>query len=179
MAIFFKTKKKISELDFTSTQLILLVATRVLIGWHFLYEGLSKITNPNWSSYIYLLDSKGPFEFFFVFLGSSPALVSIIDFLNIYGLTLIGIGLIAGLFTRASLISGMALLVFYYLSHPPLALLSYSMPSEGSYLIVNKTLIELFSMAVLLVFPTWHRIGIDRFLKHKLINHRIDHGEEG
>ncbi len=165
MAIFNTTKKKIAESDFTSTQLIFLVATRVLIGWHFLYEGLSKFTNPNWSSYAYLADSKGPFKFFFDFLGSSEILVSTIDILNIYGLTLIGAGLMAGLFTRLSLISGMVLLAFYYLSHPPLALLSYSMPSEGSYLVVNKTLIELFSMAVLLVFPTWHRIGIDRFLK--------------
>lgn len=167
MAIFTFTRKNVAESNMTSTQLTLLVATRVLIGWHFLYEGLSKITNPNWSSYVYLLDSKGPLESFFIFLGSNPSLVGIIDFLNIYGLTLIGIGLIAGLFTRVSLISGMALLVFYYLSHPPLALLSYSMPSEGSYLVVNKTLIELFSMAVLLVFPTWHRIGIDRFLFRK------------
>lgn len=148
----------------SSTQLTLLVITRVLIGWHFLYEGLSKIVNPNWSSYGYLLDSKGPLESFFLFLVSSPFLVKVIDLLNIYGLTLIGIGLIAGLFTRAALISGMVLLAFYYLSHPPLALLSYSMPSEGSYLIVNKTLIELFSMAVLLVFPTWHRIGMDRLV---------------
>jgi thiosulfate dehydrogenase (quinone) large subunit len=151
----------------TSTQLILLVITRVLIGWHFLYEGVSKMANPNWSAYAYLIDSKGPLESFFLFFVSSPALVKVIDLLNIYGLTLIGIGLIAGLFTRVSLISGMVLLAFYYLSQPPLPLLSYSMPAEGSYLIVNKTLIELFSMAVLLVFPTWHRIGMDRFLRRK------------
>ncbi|WP_262487011.1 hypothetical protein [Geofilum rubicundum] len=35
----------------SSTQLTLLVITRVLIGWHFLYEGVSKIANPNWSAY--------------------------------------------------------------------------------------------------------------------------------
>lgn len=148
----------------SSTQLTILVVTRVLIGWHFLYEGVSKIANPNWSAYAYLIDSKGPLEGFFLFLVSSPFLVKGVDLLNIYGLTMIGIGLMAGLFTRVSLISGMVLLAFYYLSHPPLPLLSYSMPSEGSYLIVNKILIEFFSMAVLLAFPTWHRIGMDRLV---------------
>ena len=39
-------------------QLYGLVTLRVLIGWHFLYEGISKVINPYWSSAAYLLDSK-------------------------------------------------------------------------------------------------------------------------
>ena len=35
-----------------------LVTLRFLIGWHFLYEGISKLLNPYWSSAAYLLDSK-------------------------------------------------------------------------------------------------------------------------
>ena len=43
-------------------QLYGLVTLRVLIGWHFLYEGISKIINPYWSSAAYLLDSKWIFQ---------------------------------------------------------------------------------------------------------------------
>ena len=35
-------------------QLYGLVTLRVLIGWHFLYEGVSKLINPYWSSAAYL-----------------------------------------------------------------------------------------------------------------------------
>ena len=75
------------------------------------------------------------------------------------GLILIGLGLILGLFTRFSTFAGMLLLALYYLSHPPFPGLSFSVPSEGSYLIVSKTLIELAALLVLYVFPT--RIGLD------------------
>ena len=43
-------------------QLYGLVSLRVLIGWHLLYEGVSKIINPYWSSAAYLLDSKWLFS---------------------------------------------------------------------------------------------------------------------
>lgn len=33
---------------------------RIVIGWHFLYEGIAKIYTPNWSSASYLLNSSGP-----------------------------------------------------------------------------------------------------------------------
>jgi len=35
---------------------------------------------------------------------------------------------------------------------------------EGTYLWVNKTLIEIFAMAVLLVFPTGRIFGLDRLI---------------
>ena len=33
----------------STAQMITVVALRVLIGWHFLYEGLSKLTSDGWS----------------------------------------------------------------------------------------------------------------------------------
>ena len=35
-------------------QLYGLVVLRVLIGWHFLYEGIAKLLNPYWSSAAFL-----------------------------------------------------------------------------------------------------------------------------
>jgi thiosulfate dehydrogenase (quinone) large subunit len=149
---------------YTKWQISLLVILRVLIGWHFLYEGVVKILSPNWSSAGYLLDSKGIFASFFYSLASNPDTISVIDFLNIYGLIAIGLGLILGCFTRIASISGICLLAFYYLSHPSLVGVKYVMPSEGNYLFVNKTLIELFALAVLLAFPTGQLIGLDRLI---------------
>jgi thiosulfate dehydrogenase [quinone] large subunit len=50
------------------------------------------------------------------------------------------------------------------MSHPALVSVNYAMPMEGTYLIVNKTLIEIFAMAVLFVFPSGHVAGLDRFV---------------
>jgi thiosulfate dehydrogenase [quinone] large subunit len=38
---------------------------RAAIGWHFLYEGLVKLWNKNWSAESYLLNATGPFAAFY------------------------------------------------------------------------------------------------------------------
>ncbi len=152
---------------YSKAQTFLLVALRLIIGWYFLYEGVVKIANPDWSSAAYLMDSKGFMAGLFSNLALNDHAVLIVDFLNKWGLTFIGFGLIIGLFTQLALFFGMLLLIFYYLSHPPLAAVAYIMPQEGSYLWVNKTLIEIFTMALLLVFPSGHIFGLDRLLRKK------------
>lgn len=149
---------------YTRTQLTLLVTLRVLIGWHFLYEGITKVVNPDWSSVAFLLDSQGFLSSFFVSLTSNPNLLGVIDLLNIWGLVAIGLGLITGCLGKVAKIGGMVLLGFYFLSHPPMVGYRFAAPSEGSYLWVNKNLIELFTLALLYVFPTSSIIGCDRFI---------------
>jgi len=151
-------------MKYTHAQLSWLVILRVAIGWHFLYEGLVKLMNPNWSSVGFLLDSRGFLESFFHSLTTNPSTVNIIDQLNIWGLILIGLGLILGFLARPACIFGIVLLAAFYLSHPPFVGLRYAVPSEGSYLIVNKNLIELIALAVLFVFPSSKYIGMDRFI---------------
>lgn len=149
---------------YTAWQTITLVLLRILIGWHFLYEGVVKLFDRDWSSVGYLTDSNGLFSGIFYSLASNQKIIQIIDLMNIWGLILIGLGLMLGLFTRFSLISGIVLLSLYYLSHPPLANYEYLLPREGHYLIVDKNLVEIFAMIVLLVFPTGQIIGVDRLL---------------
>jgi thiosulfate dehydrogenase [quinone] large subunit len=148
----------------TTTQKVLLVALRLTIGWHFLIEGLVKLANPNWTSAGYLLDSAGFLKQFYFSLAANPDVLRVVDFLNIWGLILIGLGLILGVFTRVSIISGIVLMAFYYLSHPAFIGLKYAVPSDGSYLFFNKMVIEGLALAVLLVFPTWKEWGIDRWI---------------
>jgi thiosulfate dehydrogenase [quinone] large subunit len=144
-----------------------LAALRIIIGWHFLYEGLVKATNPNWSSVGYLLDSAGFMSGIFKWMAANATLLRVVDIMNVWGLIAIGLGLILGAFSRVALSAGITMLAMYYLSHPPFAGLKYELPMEGSYLFVNKNLIELVAMIILLLFPAHSRIGLDRLFFKK------------
>lgn len=152
---------------FTKGQLTAIVVLRVLIGWHFLYEGIAKLLNPYWTSAGFLMDSQGVFSGLFKALASNTTILKVVDFLNIWGLIAIGVGLILGVLTRAATISGMVLLALYYLCNPPFIGYTYSLPSEGSYLLVNKVMIELAALGVLAFFPSGKAIGLDRLIWHR------------
>lgn len=156
--------------SYSKTQLWLLVLLRVAIGWHMLYEGFVKLLNPNWSALGYLMDSEGWFAGIFHSVAGNQGALQVADFLNVWGLILVGLGLILGLFTKLSSYGGIALLALYYLSHPPMISTAYAIPAEGSYIFVNKNLIELITLTVLLVFPTGKIIGLDRFIFNRRSN---------
>lgn len=145
--------------------LIALVLLRLAIGWHFLFEGLAKIFNPGWSSKTYLLDSGGMLKGFFVWMTQHQSVLKTVDFLNAWGLSLIGLSLILGLFSRYASRAGMILLGLYYLSHPAIYGISYLFPSDGSYFLVNKTIIEILALYVLSAFPTDDSVGMGRFFR--------------
>ncbi len=154
---------------YTSTQLNLLVIVRVMIGWHFLYEGIVKYYNPNWTAAGFLTNSEGIFAPIFKNLGQNASMIGTIDNLNIMLQIVIGLCLILGLFTRVSAWLGILLLSMYYLALPPFPTLST--PSGiGSYLIVDRNLIEIFTLAIIIVFPTSHIIGLERFFKLARMN---------
>mgnify|MGYP002884604720 FL=1 len=151
------------SISLNNSQLYVLVSLRILIGWHILYEGLSKVLNPYWSSAAYLLDSKWFFSGLAKTIVANPTLLTLSDYINMWGLTLIGFLLIVGFLNRYATIAGMVLILLYYLFAPPLLGLEYSRPGEGSYIIVNKNLIEACALLVLYYLPTSHLIGLDRF----------------
>ena len=153
--------------NYNKSQLFALVSLRVLIGWYFLYEGLVKFLNPNWTSLGYLKDSQGWFSPLFNFITEHEFLMSLADNLNIYGLTIIGLLLIVGLFTKAAGFGAISLLSLYYLSHPPLLNVVYMLPTEGSYLWIDKNVIMLCAVVVLILFPTSTQIGLDRIIFKK------------
>lgn len=159
-------KSKINY-NYSNIQLFWLVTLRVFIGWYFLYEGLAKVLSPKWTAYGYLMDSKGLFAPLFRMIAENPDLMAIADFINIWGLTLIGLLLILGLFEKAGYIGAALLLTLYYLSHPPLLNVAYLLRPEGSYLWVDKNLIMLAATIVLLYFPTSGSIGLDSIMNKK------------
>lgn len=150
--------------SYSRSQTLWLVVLRLLIGWHFLYEGLVKLFNSGWSAYPYLMDSDGFLSDFFQNIAGNEGFLAVSNYVNIYGLTLIGLALILGCFSRIASIGGIIFLALFYLSHPPFIGAEYMMPTEGSYLWVDKNLIEIGALMVLIYFPTSHIIGLDRYL---------------
>jgi thiosulfate dehydrogenase [quinone] large subunit len=148
----------------SGAQVFWLVFLRLAIGWHFLYEGLTKITKPGWSARGYLMDSQGPFSELFHTMARNTGMLQVINLLNQWGLVLIGLGLILGFFSRWAAYAGMLLLALYYLSHPPLIGVIFSLPTEGNYFLIDKVAVEFFALAVLSAFPTDDKIGLGQFL---------------
>jgi len=121
---------------------------RVSIGWHFIYEGISKLFTKGWSASGFLANSTGPFASFYHWMGASEGIISVVDPLNIWGLILIGFGLFLGICVRFSTMSGIALLLLYYFTYPPFG---GSLPgTEGHLYIVNKIFLEALTLLVLI-----------------------------
>lgn len=81
-----------------------------------------------------------------------------------WGLTLAGLGLLLGCFTRLSCVAGAILLLLFYLALPPLPGLPDNPMAEGKYLIVNKNLIEALALLTLATTPSGRWFGFDGLL---------------
>jgi thiosulfate dehydrogenase [quinone] large subunit len=144
--------------------MLALVLLRVVIGWHILYEGVAKLLNPGWSAAGFLVQSRGMFAGVFRWMAERPDVMSVVNPLNKWGLTCIGLGLILGCFTRLASAAGMVVIGVYYLCNPPLVGYFYSIPMEGNYLVVNKNLVEMAALFVTLVTNSGRHMGLDRIL---------------
>lgn len=69
------------------------------------------------------------------------------------GLTLIGAGLLLGLFTRFASVSGIVLLFLYYFAYPPFGDQMTGVFSDGHYWIINRNLIEILALIIIYMFP--------------------------
>ena len=151
-----------------------LVVLRTLIGWHFLYEGFTKVLSPAWSrdgaplarfsSAGYLRGATGPLSDLFRGLADSSWLPWL-DLLVAWSLVLVGLGLMLGLFTQLACGGAIALLALFYLSWLPTRGV-HQPGAEGSYLLVNKNLIEAVAVFVVLVFRTGRIAGLDLLRGH-------------
>ncbi len=130
-------------------------ALRMLVGWHFLYEGLYKLVQPGgWTAAGYLRTSPWFAAPLFRALAESPGLLRATDLLNMWGLTLIGVALLLGVLVRPAAVAGALLLAFYYVAQPP-----FLAPSaEGHFLWVDRNVVELAALAAVFWMPS-HALG--------------------
>ncbi len=83
-----------------------------------------------------------------------------INLQTMYGLAIVGILLIAGLFTRLAALGGAGLLLMFYLAAPPWPGCPPEVGIEHNY-IVNKVLIEAIACLAFVFLPTGRWFGID------------------
>lgn len=159
-------------------KLYALTLLRVAIGWHFLFEGLSKLFTPAWTSADYLLLSNWIFAGFFHWIANHAGVLSAVDFMVTWGLIFIGLALFLGLFDRLAAIAGMLLIAMFWLANPPLTALDFGVPHEGNYLIVDKNLVEFFALLVLCLFPTGKYLGLEHLQKVYRSIHDQHNGSE-
>ena len=152
------------DMKLSRSAMIAITVLRVIVGWHFLYEGIAKLTSPSWSAVGYMRASRGPFSAFFRWIASNPQMLDNTNLITMYGLTIVGVLLILGLFTRLAAVGGMSFVLLFYLCNPPFVGYFYSIPTEGSYLIVNKNLVELCALLVILLTRSGLFAGLDRIL---------------
>src|SRR5512138_694399 len=149
-----------------------LALLRIVIGWHFLYEGLIKLLDPGWSARTFLEGSRWIFGDVFRWMASGELGLTIVNHANSIGLTLVGLALILGLFTRLASWFGAGMLLLYYLAYPPFGGFGYGALAEGNYLIVNKNLIELFALVIIAFTQSGDFFGLD-ILRHRKKKSRV------
>src|SRR3990167_6726855 len=103
-----------------STAKVPIFLLRLGIGWVFLYAGWSKVVTyftpeKDFTAAGFLKGLEGPFANFFSGLAGNI----LVDYLNAYGLLLIGIALILGVLVRWSAFWGIVLMALYYLAGFP------------------------------------------------------------
>ena len=98
-------------------------------------------------------------------MAANPNVLEIVNPLNMWGLT-------AHrprpdprlLHARGRRLGHLVVILLYYLCNPPFVGYFYSIPTEGSYLVVNKNLVELAALAVVLVTGSGRAAGLDRII---------------
>ncbi len=140
----------------TTFQKVSLFGLRVVVGWMFFYSGIIKVLDPLWSSEGYLKSAK-TFTGFYLWL-SEPSMLGFTNFLNEWGLTLIGIAVFFGVIVRISSILGALMMLLYYLST-----LDFPYPNVHSF-IVDEHIVYIFAFLVLGGFQVGRMWGGDVWL---------------
>ena len=143
---------------------------RMLIGWHFLYEGLFKIVQVGgWSAEGYLRTSQWFAAPLFHKIAATPWLMKTVDLMNMWGLTAIGLALILGLLVRPAAFFGFMLLLFYFVAQPP-----FLAPSaDGHFLWIDRNVVEAAALLAVMLVPTYTIGAYMATLPRKLFKRRL------
>lgn len=132
-----------------------LFALRVVMGWFFFYAGITKVLDPAWSAAGYLKAAKTFPALFHWF--ASPDILPVTNFLNEWGLTLLGVSLILGIGVRLSSLLGAALMALYYFT-----VLQFPLVGEHAYL-VDDHIIFIAALLVLGTFRAGRYRGLEKW----------------
>ena len=128
---------------------------RVVLGWLMFYAGITKIMDPAWSAAGYLEAAKtfpALYQWF-----ASPDILPTTNFLNEWGLILLGVSLIVGIGVRFSGMAGAVLMALYYFP-----VLQFPMILPHSYL-VDEHIVYAAALLVLAAFRAGRYWGLEKW----------------
>lgn len=137
----------------TGSQKISLFLLRIALGGLYFYAGITKVLDPKWSAAGYLKGAK-TFPVFYHWL-LQPNILPLVNFVNEWGLTLLGISLLIGIWVRFSTLGGVVLMLLYYLP-----ILTFPLVGEHSY-IVDEHIVYIFALLILSAFRAGRVWGLD------------------
>jgi thiosulfate dehydrogenase [quinone] large subunit len=140
----------------TKLRHIPLFLLRIALGWLFFYAGITKLFNPAWSAVGYLQGAK-TLSSFYQWL-AQPGLVPVINFLNEWGLLLIGVALLVGLFVRLASGAGAVMMLLYYfpvLTFPHIGATAY---------VVDEHIVYALALLVVAAFQAGRIGGLEKVL---------------
>ena len=143
----------------TQSQKFSLFLLRITTGWLMFYAGITKVVDPAWSAAGYLTGAKH-FIGFYQRL-AQPGILPFVNFINEWGLTLLGISLILGIGVRLSATLGAVLMILYYIP------LGFPYPDAHS-LVVDEHIIYACALFVLACWRAGRAWGLERWLEKKL-----------
>lgn len=130
---------------------------RISLGALFFYAGISKVLNPDWSAAGYLNSAKtfpGLYHWF-----ASVGNIGWVNFVNEWGLTLVGVALITGLLVRWASLGGIFIMALYYI-----AILQFPYVGANSFL-VDDHIIFITIFLVLIASNAGTFWGLDSWLQ--------------
>src|SRR3989338_497535 len=129
---------------------------RLAMGWLFLYAGIIKVLNPEWTAEGYLKGAK-TFPALFQWFASSQN-IGWVNFFNEWGLTAIGAALILGIFVKWASFSGIILMLLYYFP-----ILKFPYAGTNSF-IIDDHIIFILVFILFIAAKAGRYWGIDDFL---------------
>lgn len=130
---------------------------RLVFGLLFFFAGWSKLTADDWTATGFLQHATGPFASWFQSLAGN----GVVDFLNMWGLTLIGVALILGLLVRTASFFGVVLMGLYYFA---------DFVGNTAHGIIDEHIVYIVVFFLFLVGGFGHVWGLDALVERRLDN---------
>ena len=134
--------------------------SRVGLGIMFFYAGITKVMNPNWSAAGYLNSAK-TFPWLYQWFASAGN-IGWVNFVNEWGLTLVGVALIVGLLVRWASLGGMLIMILYYFP-----IMQFPYVGTNSYL-VDEHIIFITVFLIFIASNAGTFWGLDSWLQKRV-----------
>jgi thiosulfate dehydrogenase [quinone] large subunit len=140
-----------------NTQNVSLFLLRLSLGWLFFYAGITKVLDSSWSAAGYIKGAQVLPHFFASLLQSG--ILPIINLVNEWGLVLLGVSLILGVFLRISTILGALLMLLYFLAAIKLPVVNFGAALVDQHIIFIFALLTLFAFDAGRIWGLGNKLG--------------------